>query len=109
MRSRPKWALFSRTILLNLALLLVSVNELIPVVTAYREVVPIPDVWLKRALFAGALANIILRRLSSGPVAFRLRRVQRIDKPADARSAPVTGWDGDPGWAGDDEAEEGQR
>lgn len=99
---RPKWALTSRTIILNVALLLVGVNELIPVVTEYREVVPIPDEWVKRALFLVAVGNILLRRVTSGPVTFRRRRVQRTNKAADATGAPADGWDGDPEWPGED-------
>lgn len=101
-RSRPKWALASRTIILNLAMMLVGINELIPVVTQYREVVPIPDAWVKRALFLVAVGNILLRRMTRDPVAFRRRRAKRVSG-ADAAGAPAAGWDGDPDQAPEDE------
>lgn len=102
---RPKWALTSKTIILNMAVLLVGVNELIPVVTEYREVVPIPDSWVKRALFLVAVGNILMRRLTSDPVAFRRRRVQRA-LGSDHKGAPADGWDADPDQVQDDEEEE---
>lgn len=109
---RTRWALTSRTVLFNLAVLLVGINELIPVVTQYQEVVPIPDAWIKRALFAVAVGNVLLRRVSKDPVTFRRRRVQRIGRVQGAHGAPGAGWDGDPEWPGaedDTDDSEGER
>ena len=67
----PKPALSSRTILLNAGLLLITLNEALPLLTEYQSVLAISDTGYKRIVFGVAVANIVLRRLTAQPVVFR--------------------------------------
>jgi hypothetical protein len=93
----PKWILRSWTVLLNLAVVLpLLVNEMIPVLTQYREVLSLTDQQWKGVLLAAAILNIWIR-------VFRTRTPISLSAPVPPTPPPtppptlLPGWDADPG------------